>query len=962
MRASFDGEILDERSNFDSVQALMKQYELLTALRDHCEELRSALSFIQENDASLKSQYDFLYNGFLTDWTNVAASWEWAKTFINSIQANCPSVPFIKQICSSKSYAEECASMREEVSLLRESIRKRISWFTDFFESTDSFDRLPLRDLYERLVQCRDGMSLLEEWIDYKKIRERCAETGLKDVIRAIESDNIPTSSIIPVFQKRFFTLWLDSILPEYPAVQDFRRKAQEKTIREFAQLDCSQFDIARARIKSTLVNSLPSMDHFSNGTDEISILKRELAKTRRIMPVRKLFKAIPNLLLTLKPCLMMSPLSVSLFLEADSYKFDTVIFDEASQVYTENAIGAISRGKQVIIAGDSKQLPPTNFFQAASTEGMFDDDDEEADINVYDSILDEANALPQRTLRWHYRSRHESLIAFSNAKIYRNQLITFPSNIEHGRDIGIEYRYLPDGYYDRGGKKGNVIEAKAVAEMVFEHFRTHPERSLGVITFGEIQQYAIESTLRSMRIEDQSFEPFFDESKEEPFFVKSVENVQGDERDTIIFSIGYAKDKTGVFRHLFGPLGKSGGERRLNVAITRAKYNVKLVGSILPSDINESSVSTEGPKLLRSYIDYAMNGPSALAKEIHYSDEITFDSPFEESVFNYLEQKGYKLATQVGCSGYRIDIGVKHPTINGLFVLGVECDGASYHSARTARERDRLRQDVLEHMGWRIYRVWSTDWIKDPITEGKLLAKAINSAIADFDKDAATRTPQKPKQSTQDSFIRVDNEKKTIDQIENPYGFEKYKETNLNRVAHEHFGDHMLHHCVRALVENEFPIHYDYLCQRIAPLCGNEKATVKVRRMVDDSLIMLRGIVKTKGDFLYPCDDRPIVVRLPNNRKSQYISSDEFGVAMLQIIPKYIGPDRKTIITETARVYGFARSGNNIAEVLEEALNNLILKHMVEEVDGKLSVKKQTDSQPSNTSNYSRKSRSWFI
>ena len=275
----------------------------------------------------------------------------------------------------------------------------------------------------------------------------------------------------------------------------NFRHQSQENIIKEFSELDRLQFQIARLRIRTKLINSLPDIEHFASGVDEISVLKRELGKQKRIMPIRLLFKKIPNLLLTLKPCLMMSPLSVSLFLESDAYQFDTVIFDEASQVCTENAIGAIIRGKQVIIAGDSKQLPPTNFFAAAVSDKDFDidtdDEDEYDDSSAYESILDEAALLPPLTLLWHYRSRHEHLIAFSNAKIYHNELVTFPSTVDRLPDVGVEYIYVKDGFYDRGGRKGNVIEAKKVAEMVFEHFKRFPNRSLGVIAFGEVQEAA---------------------------------------------------------------------------------------------------------------------------------------------------------------------------------------------------------------------------------------------------------------------------------------------------------------------------------------------------------------------------------------------------------------------------------------------------------------------------------------
>lgn len=935
----FANTVTDETSDYESVGTNLSMFSVLSQLNRDYAGLSEKLLAFTENEAALKDHYQFLYNGIFTDWSSVQTAWEWAEEFHEIILKNCPSSIFVKNVCKSAKYSGECVEMRDELKEISASICSEIAWFTDLFDAPSVFSELSLEQLCERFESCMNGMALLEEWIDFRNARENCCSAGLGEAVDAIESRGIQPNNIVPVFKKRFFSLWLDAVIPEFPAVLNFRRKKQESTVQEFATLDRSQFNIARARIRSKLINDLPSMDHFSSGQDEISILKRELTKTRRIMPIRKLFRAIPNLLLTLKPCLMMSPLSVSLFLEADSYRFDTVIFDEASQVYTENAIGAISRGKQVIIAGDSKQLPPTSFFQATSTEGLYDDDDDEdEDVDVYDSILDEANMLPERTLRWHYRSRHENLIAFSNAKIYKNRLITFPSNIESGKDNGVEYVYVPDGFYDRGGSKGNVIEARKVAQMVIEHFKTHPERSLGVIAFGEVQQYAIENILREMRLADQSYEQFFDESKDEAFFVKSLENVQGDERDTIIFSIGYAKDASGVFRNQFGPLGKTGGERRLNVAITRAKYNVKLVGSILPTDINEESITTEGPKLLRAYIDYAINGPDSLVRELTYGNIAEFESPFEEAVYSFLDKKGYKLATQVGCSGYRIDIGVKHPTLSGVFVLGIECDGAAYHSARTARERDRLRQDVLESMGWTIYRIWSTDWIKDPYAEGQMLIDAVEKAISSYGSKQVF--PHMIDPADTDDYVSVDREVKTQEQLDNPYGFEKYVQTDFDSLPKTISGYIRREDCIRALIENEFPIHYEYLCQRLAYLYGNEKATVKVRRSVDAGLRILGSSIFRKGDYLYPNNDMPITVRMPNSRKSQHISPDEFAVAMLRILRTYVGATRKTLCMETARVYGFGSTGPNLAAVLNEAIEILLKDNKIEEIEGKLSIK----------------------
>ena len=539
---------------------------------------------------------------------------------------------------------------------------------------------------------------------------------------------------------------------------------------------------------------------------------------------------------------------------------------------------------------------------------------------------------LPERTLRWHYRSRHESLIAFSNAKIYKNKLITFPSNIEKVANNGVEYIHVPEGYYDKGGRKGNVIEANKVADLVFLHFKESPGRSLGVIAFGEVQQQAIETVIRERRLKDQSFEQFFAEDKEEAFFIKNLENVQGDERDTIIFSIGYCRDQTGKPTHNFGPLSRVGGERRLNVAITRAKYNVKLVGSIVPTDIDPDKVSNDGPKLLRTYIEFAINGSTVLDREIAETDTVEHDSPFEEAVYNFLDRKGYRISTQVGCSGYRIDIAVKHPSLHGIYVLGIECDGAAYHSARTARERDRLRQDVLEKMGWKIYRIWSTDWIKDPVTEGEKLIKAIEQAVACYgisdDSDTITSG------DTLAEFVDIEKKERIQMQIDNPYGFEK-----MQAASFRSYWD--LTDCIVELVNKEYPIHYDLICQRLAPKLGNKKATIKIRSEVDYALSRLKGKVIRQENFFFPFGYQSIPVRWPNNREIQHIHTKELAMAMFRILQNCIGTNREALSAETTRVYGFKRAGQNIAHAMADAIEHLFKSGWVEEQEGKLKIKK---------------------
>lgn len=931
-----------ESTDLTSLKKLIKAFNFILQSKDKLSLLTSLANTLEECDADLKRHYDFLYKGMNTDWSNILSSLNWANDFRKICENHKVSTDFIKNICTNESKINLCAKYLADLTNAIADMNTEFSWFLDIFENKDDIKGLGMSALYDRVTRCMNGLSLLEEWIDFRNARTNCQNEGLADYITKIEELHIDAALIIPMFKKRFYRLWLDAILPQYPAVLNFRRRVQENTIDEFSRLDKLQFEIAKARIKKKLIDSLPSFERFTSGVDELSILKRELGKQRRIMPIRKLFRAIPNLLLTLKPCLMMSPLSVSLFLEAESYDFDTIIFDEASQVCTENAIGAISRGKQVVIAGDSKQLPPTNFFMSSTSDADFDtdvDDDEYDDVNAYESILDEAGLLPERTLLWHYRSRHEHLIAFSNAKIYKNNLITFPANVDKVPHNGVEYIYVSDGYYDRGGKKGNIIEAKRIGELVFDHFRRFPNRSLGVIAFGEAQQQAIDTAIRQMRKENQQYESFFNEDNDEAFFIKNLENVQGDERDTIIFSIGYAKDATGKFAMNFGPLTKDGGERRLNVSITRAKHNVKLVGSILPTDIEVERITREGPKLLRSYIDFAMNGPSVLLREITESDVIEHDSPFEAAVYNYLDRKGYKLATQVGCSGYRIDMAVKHPTISGQYVVGIECDGAAYHSARTARERDRLRKAVLEDMGWKIHRIWSTDWIKDPVTEGQKLIDAIESAINNY-AEVNEPDPQMPLSQVESEFLSINEKESTTpssDNIVNPYGFENQASTDFSSLPRNASGYLSMGDCIKAVVDNEYPIHYELLCKNLAPLLGNEKATVKVRREVDYALKSLKGVVR-KGDFFYPSGYTKVIPKATGNtRPINYINTDELAEAMLVIVSNSYGILKDSLLQSTAREYGFARSGEKIQVTLQRAYEFLLKSERVKETDGKV-------------------------
>lgn len=904
--------------------------------------------FLEEfkcNEQELKDTFKFLFDGLSTNWEGIKSALEWTGNFITFAEFDNLQDNFIENVLSLQ-YKNIFHDIQSEIAILQKSMTDNFEWINSLYDTEYQMWELPLSNTLNKLNNCIMNLHGLEEWIDFKNARKECYTNGLGDVAEVILKEKIAPELIIDSFKKRFYKLWLDAISPNYPAVYQFRRKSHEDMIARFKEFDLKQMKIAELRVKEMLISKLPDTSKATSAVDEVGILKRELAKQRKIMPIRKLFARIPTLLPALKPCLMMSPLSVSLFLESELYNFDLVIFDEASQVCTENAIGAIMRSKQVIVAGDNKQLPPTNFFNATTTDSDYDvDTDDEIDDGDFESILDEmVTVFPERSLKWHYRSKNEQLITFSNIKIYNQSLITFPSSAENIADNGVEYIYVENGIYDRGGKKNNINEAKQVAKMVFEHFKKSGGRSISVITFSEAQQQAIDDEITKLRISKPMYEPFFNEEKDEAFFVKNLENVQGDERDTIIFSIGYAKDSKGVMYMNFGPLSRNGGYRRLNVAITRAKYNVKLVGSIRPTDIRLENTNSEGVKMLRSYVEFAINGQSALENELNYSRVVDVDSPFEEAVYDFLASKGYRVSTQVGCSGYRIDMAIHHPTLDGRFVIGIECDGAAYHSSRTARERDRLRQTVLEDMGWKFHRIWSTDWIKDPVTEGELLIEAVDRAIDTYEDnfDKITMTQEDTQDESTESYYET--EETVIGTISTPqFNFDTYVEADACSARLGDYGIVGLCCAIKRTIEVEYPIHYELLCRRIAPIYGNQKATVKIRNEVNYGLQKIGNEIVRVGDFFYPKVYDKVIPKTPSMgelpRSVTHISDEEIGVAMRMVVADSYGITKVSLFQIVAKAFGFNRTGANITNAFERVFDGLVDNRKLSFVEGKVTA-----------------------
>lgn len=460
---------------------------------------------------------------------------------------------------------------------------------------------------------------------------------------------------------------------------------------------------LAQVNTLNATVPCRPSQEDYAVPGGDLQILRSQV-NARRRRPLRWLFSRAGVKILQIKPCIVASPLAVAQFLNSDAFQFDLVIFDEASQIPTADAVVPMSRAKQVVVVGDSQQMPPTTFFDR--TAGQDIDPDE----IPYDSVLEQCQSLlPSRRLLWHYRSEDERLIAFSNRNFYNGDLLTFPSSWELHPDLGIKFHYLPDAVYGRGGSRANPEEAEEVIAILEDELASNPENTIGVTAMSVAQSIEIQNRVEVAAESSESLQNWLDEGGR----ARNLETVQGDEFDISILSFGYGKDASGTPQLNFGPLSREDGYKRLNVAITRARKKTIVVTSITASDIPVGRVGTGG-QYVRAYLDYAERGPIALGDDLNIDSVDIFESPFEEEVAKQIRGLGWGVDTQVGVSRYRVDLGVRHPEHPGKYIAGIECDGATYHSSENARDRDIGRQDALERRGWNIYRIWSTDWFRN--------------------------------------------------------------------------------------------------------------------------------------------------------------------------------------------------------------------------------------------------------
>lgn len=866
-----------------------------------------------------------LYQGTETDWTQLSRAIEW-----------CTSLRTALGQPARRRTAQALLSSTITADELNDAL---VGWSKTKDRFLESFDEerqaeiesdltLPFGDAREILGEFENSIGDVEVWALYRLAVEELEQGGIESVIAFCRNRRLPAEDLVAVIERAILEAWADDVVARDERLHPVQAHERDALVDRFRSLDAALVANAAGRVVNECSRRRPTSTAGAAG-----VIHREAQKKRKHMPIRELLTRAGTVAQQLKPVFMMSPLSVSQYLPS-TLQFDVVIFDEASQVLPSDAINCVYRGRQLIVAGDQKQLPPSSFFMSI---GADDEDtyDEEA-LEDFESVLDlckAAGGLRSLPLRWHYRSAHESLITYSNYRFYDGSLFTFPGAIEESEDLGVQLIKV-DGVYRRGGQRDNPIEASAVVDRVLFHLRNHPHLTLGVVTFSAAQEDAVVAELERRSAAYPELNGLLSDDRLSGFFVKNLENVQGDERDIIVFSVGYGPDENGKFTVQMGPLTKAGGWRRLNVAITRARRRVEIVTSVLPADF-PGDVRAEGVRHLKGYLDFAARGTTALALDLQDSAGDA-ESLFEEEVLRVLRSWGFDAVPQVGVAGYRIDIGVRDPARPGAFLMGIECDGAMYHSSKVARDRDRLRQTVIEGLGWNLHRIWGVSWFRDRPGQEKRLRSAIESAMTE-----KTTPARVPPQTT--PIVDIEE----VDFAAPPPWASPYEVARPNPPKyfvemHDPNARTDLRRMVKEVLDVEAPVHEERVLRIVREAWGVGRSGSRIKGAFDDVLrdLVRRDGFSKGGDGFLRTSEEFEAVRVPSAdpetaRPVAHLPPEELANAAYWLVSDAHSIGLEEIRLHVARLFGWQRTGRDIAAAVEDAVDRLLEEgYLVEDGD----------------------------
>ena len=876
------------------------------------------------------------WQGDKSDWEVLSTISEWLFSLYDAVGAGKVPEGITKFLAGSHSFI----GWEDRLSQLSKQIKGFVPKFSSAIKLIEidgdaainnfrSYDLLAL----QRLIAAWSKTDLLYDASRFKQLKLELAALGLEKMVDWAQDWDRPTDGLVHCLNLSYYGGLVNTAYGQNVAIQKFDRISHERLIKEFSELDASLFDYSKEALVSKLYDELPNF----NAPGEMDLLRREMSKKRRHIAIRRLIGETSTVLQQAKPVFMMSPMSVATYLPQGKIYFDLVIFDEASQIESPDALGAIARAKQVVVVGDSKQMPPSNFFSRAIE--LSDEEAEESATADVESVLGMmlAKGAPERMLRWHYRSRHHSLITVSNDQFYNNKLVIFPSPGVHPDATGLKLRYLPKNTYDRGGSRSNIGEAQAIAKAVVVHARTKSHLSLGIVAFSMAQKEAVMFALEDQRRKSPDIESFFTQHiGSDEFFIKNLENVQGDERDVIYISIGYGRSVAGNVSTSFGPINREGGERRLNVLISRARFAMQVFSNIKADDIKTKADSPFGVKALKAFLKYADTGE--IQQRIETGKEA--DSPFEEEVHEAIEALGYEVEPQVGSSGFFIDLCVRDPDKPGRYILAVECDGATYHSSASARDRDRLRQGVLEELGWRFHRIWSTDWFRNPASEISRLKEVIEVTRTYYQKlDSGIDVANQPIVQAGVLIERHD------DEVAEKLALNKYSlvaDAALNFHLVDDFSEidsQTLKNAINKTVEIESPIHIQQLTTRLTNAAGFTRAGAKIKRRVFEHVESLASdrIVHLDRDFISKTTNQEINLRdwselEPSMRKIEYVSDAELRKSIQVTVTDALSIERDDCIAAALSLIGFKRMTAKVKDKMDLVVTGMVEEEVLKE------------------------------
>lgn len=747
-----------------------------------------------------------------------------------------------------------------------------------------------LSGLYSRIMSMNQHLDSLDVYAQLLQIIEVLRQNDLMTYIDNAIKANLEIKQYASGYQYLFYEAIIFKEVDKHPILKEFSGLGVENRIEEFKKVDCLHLDTNKALIISKLSKLRPD-DSILAGS-KFSNLVKEYNKSRKQKPIRVLLEEIMDFILDIKPVFLMSPLSVSTYLNSSLGMFDLVIFDEASQVFTWDALGSIYRAKQCIIIGDSKQMPPSSFFTSVAEE---DQEDYENDL---ESILDKGTTVfTTKQLSWHYRSRSEELIAFSNKAFYDGRLITLPQAKKHEEGFGIDFYPLKDGIYDVKSRT-NLREAQFIVELIVRHYTLNKNQSLGVVAFSNAQAELIDALLERKISEQPELSYILNQECKEPFFIKNLESVQGDERDRIIFSICYGYNENQKFYQRFGPLNNVGGERRLNVAITRAKYNICIVSSILAKDIRLDNTESVGVRLLKEYLDYAEHITLPKKEEFSSNDGVL------NSVAGFLESQGFLIQKQVGNSSFKIDIAVLNPATKE-YVLAIMLDGPSY-TVGNCSDVNRLQEMLLKRLGWQYYRIFSTLWINAMTLEKEKLLNYVNQI---FEQPSSVSSQP----VTQPKIQLLVEDEDTFDDSFEPYPLvteEEIKKLYQNKSLPE---------LILYIVKKEEPIHSEYLLRRICFAYGRTKVTNIVKNLFLKDLESINILQESNFLMTKHCQEQSL--RIPSDRIIDFVYPKELEDAIYKIVKRNNGITKEGCYKAIAKLLGYQRMSDNAIAYLENAL-----------------------------------------